>query len=497
MKHKRKAAALCLLLAGILILHLTGCGRRPAAAEAEETPEPSDPAAPEESPAASPASTEPGETPAPADSTEPEETEPTLSSQPEPGDTEPEPGEADPTPAASEEARPERLPPVNLMANITAAAAEPAPADPESSEAAVDFALRLFRAGFRNGENTLLSPLSVLNALGMTANGAAGETLAQMEDVFGLDRDQLNRYLRRFPASSDRPEDSALRQANSIWFNAGSGFTVDPAFLQTNADWYGADLFLACFDQATLGEINGWVNEKTDGMIPAILDRVPADAVMYLINALAFEADWERPYRRDDVRPGEFTAANGTKRNVEFLVSKERLYLENELAVGFLKPYAGGKYAFAALLPQEDVSLESLVDSLSGASLQALFGELRTETVSASLPKFETSWSAELSGLLRSLGMELPFDAANADFSGMGTADSGGLSISRVLHKTSLSVTEQGTRAGAATAVEMLKGISLNEHQVVLDRPFVYMIVDGETFLPIFIGVLADPGKGE
>ena len=231
-------------------------------------------------------------------------------------------------------------------------------------------------------------------------------------------------------------------------------------------------------------------------MIPAILDRIPKEAVMYLVNALAFDAKWAEPYESPQVSGGNFFLENGETRLVDYMHAKEREYLENELAVGFVKPYAGGKYAFAALLPKEGVSLDALVESLDGAALQRLLRGRSSETVFTSLPKFETDYATELSAVLQEMGMVLPFDEYRADFTDLGTSEAGNIFISRVIHKTYISVAEEGTRAGAATVVEMTEGEAFVEDpkQVYLDHPFVYLLIDTETCLPLFLGVLRDPG---
>ena len=248
---------------------------------------------------------------------------------------------------------------VDLMAAIKPNPPAPQPVSEEAAAAAADFALRLFRAGNEPGKNTLLSPISVLCALAMTANGAKGETLAQMEQTLGLDREALNACFRAWLDAL--AGDGILKLANSVWFTADPRFTVEQSFLQTNADCYGADVYKAPFDETTLADINSWVKEKTDGMIPEILDRIPEAAVMYLVNALAFDAKWAAPYESHSVSGGDFITETGEKRPVDFMYSEEHDYLENELAVGFVKPYEGGKYAFAALLPKEGVSLEDLL----------------------------------------------------------------------------------------------------------------------------------------
>ena len=382
---------------------------------------------------------------------------------------------------------------IDLMAEISPAKPEAAPVKPEAAEAATDFSLRLFKAGRQAGENTLISPISVLSALAMTANGAKGETLAQMEQVLGMDREALNGFFRTWLEALAK--DPALKAANSVWFTQDQRFTVNRDFLQTNADYYGADVYQAPFDNSTLAAINDWVKEKTDGMIPEILDQIPPDVVMYLVNALAFDAKWEVPYEKASVQSGNFLPENGEKVLVDFMQSEEHLYLEDDKAVGFLKPYEGGKYAFMALLPKEGVSLADYADSLDGAAFRALLAGQSQETVLTALPKFETGWNGELSELLRQLGMGLAFDLEAADFSGLGSSAGGNIGISRVLHKTFISVAEEGTRAGAATVVEMdTKGVLVEAPKyVTLDRPFLYALVDLENGIPLFIGSMMNP----
>lgn len=372
-----------------------------------------------------------------------------------------------------------------VPARVICLAEEPADRAPE----AADFGIRLLRENSTPGENTLVSPLSVLCALGMTMNGAQEETLAQLEAVLGVPAEDLNFFLYSYMDS----QREALKLANAIWFR-DSGLTVKDAFLETNANYYHADLFKAPMDEGTRKEINGWVKEKTGGRIVEILDEIPGDAVMYLVNALAFEAAWPEPYREDQVREGTFTREDGTAQTAQLMHSQEGYCLEDENATGFLKYYEGGNYAFAALLPNEGVTVSQYLSTLTGERLVEMLREPREITVYAAIPKFETSYSAELSESLRNLGMTDAFDSAAADFSGIGAVEGGNLFIGRVLHKTCISVAEQGIEAGAATAVETRATGSLlaETRSVTLDRPFVYMLIDCETSLPFFIGILAD-----
>ena len=358
-----------------------------------------------------------------------------------------------------------------------------------------DFAIRLFKASEESGKNTLISPLSVLCALAMTANGAEEETLQQMEEVLGMTNEDLNLYLYSYMKNLPQGDKYKLSLANSIWFTEDERFTVNQDFLQANADYYGADIYKAPFNEQTKKDINNWVKQNTDEMIPEILDRVPVDAIMYLVNALAFEAEWSAIYKKDQVREGVFTKEDNTKQNVDFMYGSEGTYLEDENAAGFMKYYKGGKYAFVAMLPDEGVSVSDYIASLTGESVNALLTNPQHTTVYTAIPKFETEYSVEMSEILKDMGMPKAFDPNNAEFEGLGTSSAGNIFISRVLHKTFISVGEKGTKAGAATVVEMADGAAAEPQEpkeVYLDRPFVYMLIDCENNIPFFIGTMMD-----
>ena len=358
-----------------------------------------------------------------------------------------------------------------------------------------DFAIRLFKTSAESGKNTLISPLSVLCALAMTANGAEEETLAQMEEVLGMTTDEMNQYLYSYMKNLPQGDKYKLSLANSIWFTDDERFTVNQDFLQTNADYYGADIYKAPFNNQTCKDINNWVKDKTDEMIPEILDKIPADAIMYLVNALAFEAEWSEIYEKQQVKDGKFTKEDGTKQEVELMYGVEGTYLEDENGIGFKKYYKGGKYAFIAMLPNEGVNVSDYVASLDGESLNALLNNTQHTTVHTAIPKFETEYSVEMSEILRGMGMTEAFDMYSANFKGIGTSSDGNIHISRVLHKTFISVGEKGTKAGAVTVVEAADGAAMEPQEpkeVYLDRPFVYMLIDCENNIPFFIGTMMD-----
>jgi len=383
----------------------------------------------------------------------------------------------------------------DLMKDVPAKAVDVLPNMDAGAAAAADFGVRLFKTSMEEGKNTLISPLSVLYALAMTANGAEGETLAQMEQVLGMDVDNLNSYMLAYLDLLPESKDYKMSLANSIWFKDDPNFLVEQSFLQTNADYYGAGAYKAAFDEGTRNDINNWVKEHTDGMIPEIIDEIPDEAIMYLVNALAFDAKWADEYEEHQIREGRFTMEDGTSQDVDMMHSEEYTYLEDNLATGFIKYYKDRKYAFVAMLPNEGVSVSQYVDSLTGEHLRELLNNPQDLTVFASIPKFETEYDIEMSEVLQEMGMTDAFDWRVADFSKLGTYNVDGMNIciNRVLHKTFISVSELGTRAGAATAVEMVAegAMEIVEFkEVVLDRPFVYMLIDCETNLPFFIGTM-------
>lgn len=354
----------------------------------------------------------------------------------------------------------------------------------------LDFAVGLLRNTASAEENTLVSPLSVVSALGMTMNGADGRTLEQMEQTLALPAEGLNAWI-----SDYLREDPQLKPANSLWIRGDGSLTVEEAFRETNSAFYRADIFETAFDDAALEAINGWVAEKTDGMIPKLLSQLPADAVMYLINALAFEAEWETPYPAHKVMESTFTNHSGEAQPVTMMNATEGLYLEDQNAVGFVKYYADRRYAFAAVLPNEGISLDDYLSNLTGSALQQLLDHRTDATVRTSLPKFSLEYERELSQTLKAMGMTDAFDAAAADFTRLGHSSFGNLYISQVRHKTAITVAEEGTKAAAATSVEMVMGAAMPPPDlkiVTLDRPFLYMILDCENNYPVFLGTVTD-----
>ncbi len=382
----------------------------------------------------------------------------------------------------------------NLTDGIRAGDSRGLEADEEFILGQTKFALSFLQKTAEDGRNVLVSPYSMTQALAMTANGAKGDTLSEMENVLGgTSIDKLNRYL--YTQRMNQPDEDTckLLTANSIWIRDDADrIRVEDPFLQKNADYYDAAAFMAPFDQTTVRDINTWVDANTDHMIPKLLNEIKDGEVMALINAVTFDAKWASPYSEYQVHDVPFTAYDGTEQTASMLCGEEHLYLEDAHAVGFMKPYQGGRYAFAALLPEEGMTTTEYIRSLTPEHLHELLAEPVSDgVVITQLPKFSYDYSEELSKHFAAMGMPTAF-TGTADFSDMAWTESGYLFIGSLLQKTHISVDEDGTRAAAVSAVMMSNDACFlgEPKEVILDRPFVYCIVDRETSLPVFIGTL-------
>ncbi len=342
------------------------------------------------------------------------------------------------------------------------------------------------------GKNELISPLSIQLALSMTANGAAGATKTQMEAALfgGDDLDVFNAYNMSYVKSITEQTNVRINVANSIWFKDDPLFTVKGEFLQKNADYYDAAAYKSPFNDDTLKDINGWVSNKTDGMIDKILDDISKDAIMYLINAVLFDAEWSMKFEAESDE--YFTCADGTKKQMTIMRDEVSGYLESDFAEGFVKYYKGGRFAFAAMLPKDGYTVKSVVESLTGEKLTSYFASKVSDMVALKMPKFKLDYEADLNDYLIAMGMEDAFDPNSADFSKLGAYNDANIYIDFVKHKTAIEVGEAGTKAAAVTAVGIAKGTAVMPepkiHYVYLTRPFIYFLLDTETNTPLFMG---------
>ena len=387
----------------------------------------------------------------------------------------------------------------NLMDDITAETISGKAADEAFIDSQLKLTVDLFKGAAKDeqseGKDLLVSPLSVSQAIAMAANGANGTTREEMEKLLGdtLDINALNQYYYSYTQKLTGASGADVHLANSLWIRDNeAAIQVPEQFLQTTADYYGADAFKAPFDDSTVKDVNDWVNYHTHSMIPTLLNQIDPNWIMILINALAFEAEWADPYNEYNVSDGKFHAYDKDL-TAEMMYGEEYTYLEDLTATGFMKPYKGGEYSFAAILPDESVTVSDYIDSMTADSLKKLLNSKQNTKVETMLPKFKYEYSLTMNEMLEALGMKAAFDPNAADFTGLNSL--GDTWIDTVLHKTFIQVDDRGTKAAAVTAI-FEAGCCIEPEppkRVYLDRPFIYMIVDNSTDLPIFIGYVLHP----
>jgi serine protease inhibitor len=365
------------------------------------------------------------------------------------------------------------------------------------------FGLNLFRtlnAG-EHGNNVFVSPISVSLALGMTMNGAAGETFTAMRGTLGfagMNETAINESYRGVIQLLYSLDPVVTMQiANSIWYM--EGFPVKESFLETNNRYFDAAVNAINFSHPDASKtINAWVNDKTRGKIKEIVpDAIPDDIVMYLINAIYFKGDWKFQFDKKNTRAAPFRLPNGSSKSVPMMSGNApiRYAFTEEYTVAEI-PYGGSYYNMTIVLPAGFDTIESFVESLSETTWNTIIGSLpkSDSEIDIRMPKFKLGYAKELNDVLKALGMEVAFERSRADFSGMYNKEqtSGeNLFISTVDHKAVIEVNEEGSTAAAATSVGM--GRTSVKPEIIVDRPFVFAIRENHTGTIVFIGKCVEP----
>ena len=341
------------------------------------------------------------------------------------------------------------------------------------------------------GTNLLISPQSILTAIALTENGAAGSTLKEMESALsGLSVSAFTNYMSKMNKRLTSDFGATYQAANSVWYREGQ-ITLKDSYLQNVKKSLDAEVYGAPFSDATVKEINQWVSEKTKGKINQVLDRLDPSILTILINTIYFKGEWAEQYRGTNSRT--FTDYAGKKSKVRMLEGTENEYVTLGGAEGFVKNYMCRDIAFMALLPPKGKTAAQFLKTISGEDFVNAYAA-RTSTnirVLTRMPKFSCEYETSLNEILQKLGIRKAFSDM-ADFSKMSEVP---LKIDEVLHKTYIKVDENGTEAAAATVVTarataVMPTQKIIEKKVYLDRPFVYALIDTSTGLPLFIGTV-------
>jgi serpin B len=371
----------------------------------------------------------------------------------------------------------------------------------EIIQADQQFAFELFKEVYELSEedNLMISPLSTSYALGMTYNGAAGDTKEAFRQVFHFgewtDQEVNESYEDLMSQLVTLDNHVQFSIANSIWYRLG--YAVLESFIATNQEYFDAAVEELDFsDPGAVDIINHWIEEKTNDKIKDMLDDIPADAVMYLVNAIYFNATWMYRFDPEETHEENFILEGGAVHRCDFMqVEGAFNYTSREDFTAVELPYGDSAFSMVVLLPEPGVSTSALVEEMNSERWDSWFEYSYPTNILIELPKFKYGFKSLLNDPLINLGLGIAF-SESADFSNIKPAS--GLFISRVIHQTFIDVKEEGTEAAAATVVEMKDGASGGGPlQFTADRPFLYVIQENSTGAILFMGKVGKPEYGE
>ncbi|WP_220090125.1 serpin family protein [Micromonospora saelicesensis] len=384
------------------------------------------------------------------------------------------------------------------------------PPDPATMQAAAT-AVRGFTADLygtvastRAGGNVVCAPYSVGLALAMTRAGAGSTTADEMDAVLhaphprpgALDSglNTVEQTLAGRYQDGDGVKQPRLTTANALWTRLG--LVLRPGFQDALTGYYGAAPRSVDFrgaPEVARQEINTWVSDRTNAKIPELLqpDAVSPNTSLMLTNTIYLKAAWKYPFTATATAVGPFTRDDGTVVDVPIMRGPfDRMgYLEGDGWRAVDVPYAGDGLAMAIVMPTRD-DLAAVEASLDATWLGALLTGFRITDVELRLPRWTFRLPAELGAALGSLGMPTAF-TSQADFTGMSTDPA--LCIDDVVHETFIGVDEKGTEAAAASAVIVRPPSIPQGPQFFVNRPFLYVIHDRLTGVPLFLGRVHDP----
>ena len=363
------------------------------------------------------------------------------------------------------------------------------------------FGFKLFTRinGSEQNKNVFISPFSVSMAFGMLLNGANGSTLDSLEQVLGdagMSLNDINNSYKNISALlTSLDAHVAFQNANSIWYR--DGFPVLPNFLTDNKNYFDAEVDSLNFNlPSAVQTINNWVNTKTNGKIPTILDgSIRPDIVMYLINAIYFKGTWTYKFDTSSTKNASFTCADGSLITCKLMSQEDTYayYADSSLQAIDL-PYGDRSFSMTVVLPAARISIDQFASALTQAQWNTIINKLDSARVDLYLPKFTLNFSDSLNDELKALGMGIAFDPLRADLSHISSKV--GLVVSDVLHKTYVDVDEEGTEAAAVTSISI--GITMSPDQLKIkvmriDHPFIFAIREHQSGTILFIGKVVNP----
>ena len=374
----------------------------------------------------------------------------------------------------------------------------------EGYEAAyLDFAYRFFRTiDGAETKNFCLSPLSAYMAFSLCFYGSGGSTAEEFERTFGLDKKEAAEYCSSlyayFMQRKYADEQTKVCFANSVWIDSEIASYVKEEYLTGATEHFDAAVYQCDFsDQGTVKAINNWCAENTDDMIDKIIDRLEEYQILALINALLVEAAWADPYTR--TVEDSFMCGDASVVTAEYLPRTIKRCYITEDAKAFKMPLADG-FSFLGILPEEGVSLSDYVASLTAEKVSSLLAAESSEyDVYTRIPKFTLDYEIELDDTMKEMGIPTAYDPIRADFSLLAEIPGKNVYIGTAKQKTHFELDEKGIKAAAITYIGMkatnAMPVERKKINIYLDRPFLYLLVDDRTGLPLFIGRINSLGK--
>ncbi len=373
----------------------------------------------------------------------------------------------------------------------------------QTSEFAFDF-LKKHNAAEKADKNYFVSPLSLHIALGMLLNGANGKTKDEIQSGLRLSSDDMaannNVYkdlMEGLPKTDPKVTNTI---ANSVWYR--NSFSVEKSFLDILKTSFNAAAYAEDFNNAaTVGKINAWASDNTNGKIKQVLDKIEPAHVMFLMNALYFKGDWKIPFKVENTRDETFFGTSTVAKKVKMMNMTEKVkYAKRPDYQAIELPYGSGNYVMTVLLPNENTltmkadlastSVINLINTMSATEWKSLHAAMQEQKVIVGLPKFTLEYETNLNAVLGKMGMPTMFSDA-ADLSKI-SPPAGKLKVGFVKQNTFVAVDEKGTEAAAVTTI----GIELTSAPIlpefVCNRPFAFFISEKQSNTILFAGKIVN-----
>ena len=338
-------------------------------------------------------------------------------------------------------------------------------------------------------ESFIISPLSMQLLLGMILDGAQGETADEICRVLGYeagDIQAVNEFassmMEQLPAMDKK---TALSIGNAVFVN--QSFPILDSYRSCVVQYYDAEvsnLDLTDVVSAT-NKINDWCSDRTNGLIPKILDQVDPNVLAYLMNAVYFKSQWTHQFQKETTAMEKFMDENGNESTVPMMKNNGSFsYQENDVFRAIRLPYGNGAYQMTVILPQKGKTIKETLSVLDVRQWNESDNSWFERNVDVWLPKFETKSHVDLNKLLIEMGMPTAFDGLKADFRAM---SSDALCLSLVMQDAVIKVDEEGAEAAAVSTGAMATSVQ-EPFTFHADHPFLYLITESSTGAILFAG---------